>query len=61
MRPKGMAGLKEYVGKSDEIIDFIGDAEIMVTQLAPLSASMFARLPGSSWWPCRAADRSIST
>jgi D-3-phosphoglycerate dehydrogenase len=43
---EGMAGLKEYMGKADEIVDFIGDAEILVTQLAPLSASMFARLPG---------------
>jgi D-3-phosphoglycerate dehydrogenase len=42
---EGMAGLKEYMGKADEIVDFIGDAEIVVTQLAPLSASMFARLP----------------
>jgi D-3-phosphoglycerate dehydrogenase len=42
---EGMAGLKEYLGKADEIVDFIGDAEIVVTQLAPFSASMFARLP----------------
>lgn len=42
---EGMAGLKEYMGKADEIVDFIGDAEIMVTQLAPLSAQMIERLP----------------
>ena len=43
---EGMAGLKEYMGKADEIVDFIGDSEIMVTQLAPLSAQMIERLPG---------------
>jgi len=43
---EGMDGLKEYMGKADEIVEFIGDAEIMVTQLAPLSAAMFAQLPG---------------
>ena len=42
---KGLDGLKEYFGKPDEIVDFIGDAEIFVTQLAPLSEGMFARLP----------------
>ena len=41
----GMEGLKEYQGDSDTIVDHIGDAEIAVTQLAPLSASMIARLP----------------
>lgn len=43
---EGMDGLKEYMGKADEIVEFIDDAEIMVTQLAPLSAAMFAQLPG---------------
>jgi D-3-phosphoglycerate dehydrogenase len=42
---EGMAGLKEYMGKADEIVEFINDAEILVTQLAPLSASMLSRLP----------------
>lgn len=42
---EGMAGLKEYMGTADEIVDFVGDAEILVTQLAPLSADMFRRLP----------------
>lgn len=41
----GLDGLKEYFGKPDEVVDFIGEAEIFVTQLAPLSAPMFARLP----------------
>lgn len=41
----GMAGLREYQGDADEVTAFVGDAEIMVTQLAPLSASMMDRLP----------------
>ncbi|WP_026617837.1 2-hydroxyacid dehydrogenase [Ensifer aridi] len=42
---EGMDGLKEYLGKPDEIVRFIGDAEILVTQLAPLSRTMLADLP----------------
>lgn len=42
---EGMDGLKEYLGKPKEIIEFIGDAEILVTQLAPLSRAMFLELP----------------
>lgn len=42
----GMDGLKEYLGSADEIVDFIGDAEIFITQLAPLSRAMFERMPG---------------
>ncbi|MDX3925033.1 MAG: 2-hydroxyacid dehydrogenase [Shinella sp.] len=42
---EGMDGLKEYLGTADEIVDFIGDAEIFITQLAPLSRGMLARLP----------------
>lgn len=41
----GLDGLKEYFGDPDEVVDFIGDAEIFVTQLAPMSASMMDRLP----------------
>lgn len=41
----GMDGLKEYIGDADEICQFIGDAEILVTHLAPMSADMFSRLP----------------
>ncbi len=41
----GMAGLKEYFGQPDDIVDFIGDSEILVTHLAPLSRDMFHRLP----------------
>jgi D-3-phosphoglycerate dehydrogenase len=42
---KGLAGLKEYMGEPDEIVDFVGDAEIFVTHLAPLSGEMIERLP----------------
>mgnify|MGYP001243241859 CR=1 FL=1 len=42
---KGLDGLKEYFGDPDEVVEFIADAEIFVTQLAPLSRGMFERLP----------------
>lgn len=42
---EGLEGLKEYFGHPDDVVDFIGDAEIFVTQLAPLSSGMFERLP----------------
>ena len=42
---KGMDGLKEYMGSADDTIRMIGDAEILVTQLAPMSATMMDRLP----------------
>lgn len=41
----GLDGLKEYQGDPDTIVRFLGDAEVMVTQLAPLSAGMLDRLP----------------
>jgi D-3-phosphoglycerate dehydrogenase len=41
----GMEGLKEYQGDPDDIVRWIGDAEIVVTQLAPLSSTMLERLP----------------
>ncbi len=41
----GMEGLKEYFGRANEVIDFVGDAEILVTHLAPMSCGMFERLP----------------
>jgi len=40
-----LAGLKEYMGAPDEIVDFVGGSEILVTHLAPLSRQMLARLP----------------
>lgn len=42
----GMEGLKEYFGTADDVVEFIGDAAILVTQLAPMSRAMLERLPG---------------
>ena len=42
---EGMEGLKEYMGSADQVVALAGDAEILVTQLAPLSASIMDRLP----------------
>ena len=42
---EGMDGLKEYMGSADEVAALTGDAEILVTQLAPLSAGIMDRLP----------------
>jgi D-3-phosphoglycerate dehydrogenase / 2-oxoglutarate reductase len=42
---QGMDGLKEYMGSADEVVTLTGDAEILVTQLAPVSASIMDRLP----------------
>jgi D-3-phosphoglycerate dehydrogenase len=41
----GLDGLKEYMGDPDEIVGFVGDAQILVTHLAPVSAGMLDRLP----------------
>jgi D-3-phosphoglycerate dehydrogenase len=41
----GMEGLKEYLGGADEIVGYVGDASIVVTQLAPFSAAIMDRLP----------------
>ena len=45
-RVPGMEGLKEYMGTPDDIVARIGSAEILITHLAPLSATMMERLPG---------------
>jgi D-3-phosphoglycerate dehydrogenase / 2-oxoglutarate reductase len=42
---EGMAGLKEYMGSADEVVTLVGDAEIVVTQLAPFSADIMDRTP----------------
>ncbi len=42
----GMDGPKEYQGDAEAIVGFIGDAEIAITQLAPISAAMMERMPG---------------
>jgi D-3-phosphoglycerate dehydrogenase / 2-oxoglutarate reductase len=41
----GLEGLKEYMGDPDEIVEFVAEAEMFVTHLAPLSKSMLERLP----------------
>jgi D-3-phosphoglycerate dehydrogenase len=41
----GLNGLKEYQGDPDEIVRFVGDAEALVTHLAPVSAAMLERMP----------------
>ena len=41
----GLEGLKEYFGTPGGVVDFVGDAEILVTHLAPLPRSVFIRLP----------------
>ena len=41
----GMDNLKEYMGDPGEIVQFIDNAEILVTQLAPLSRGMLEQLP----------------
>lgn len=41
----GLAGLKEYQGDPDEVVRFVDGAEILVTQLAPVSDDMLARMP----------------
>jgi D-3-phosphoglycerate dehydrogenase / 2-oxoglutarate reductase len=41
----GLDGLKEYMGTPDEVVALTGEAELLVTHLAPLSAGIMARLP----------------
>ena len=41
----GMDGLKEYFGTAEDVLEFVGDAEIFVTHLAPLSRKMMEQLP----------------
>ena len=41
----GMDGLKEYFGAADDVVAFLGEAEILVTHLAPMSRGMLERLP----------------
>jgi D-3-phosphoglycerate dehydrogenase len=38
-------GLKEFVGRPQEIEPFIGEAEILINHLAPVTAGMLGRLP----------------
>ncbi len=41
----GLDGLKEYMGSPDQVVELTGDAEILVTQLVPVSAGILDRLP----------------
>ena len=41
----GMDGLKEYMGRPEDVMAHVGDAPVLVTHLAPLSAQMFAAMP----------------
>jgi D-3-phosphoglycerate dehydrogenase len=40
-----LAGLREFMGDPDAIAAFVGDAEILVNHLAPVTARMLDRLP----------------
>lgn len=42
---EGMDGLKEYQGSAEATLAMIGEADLLVTHLAPLSRSMFGQLP----------------
>lgn len=41
----GMDGLKEYFGTADGVIAFAEGAEVLVTHLAPMSRTVFEKLP----------------
>ncbi len=41
----GTIGVNEYVGDPGEIVRFIGDAEILINHLAPVTREMLPRLP----------------
>lgn len=40
-----LAGLREYLGDPKEMAEFIGEAEVLVNHLAPVTAGMLDRLP----------------
>ena len=40
-----LEGLKEFMGNPDDIERFIGDADILVNHLAPVTGAMLGRLP----------------
>lgn len=42
---EGMEGLREYFGTPAEVIDFVDDAELFVTHLAPVPRSVMEALP----------------
>ncbi|MCB1969204.1 MAG: 2-hydroxyacid dehydrogenase [Geminicoccaceae bacterium] len=40
-----LAGLREFLGEPDGIVEMIGNAEVLVTHLAPISDSILKRCP----------------
>jgi D-3-phosphoglycerate dehydrogenase / 2-oxoglutarate reductase len=42
---EGMEGLKEYMGTAEDVVRLGSGAEIIITQLAPFSASIMSALP----------------
>jgi len=38
-------GLKEYFGTADDVVDFIGASDVLVTHLAPVSRGMLEQMP----------------
>ena len=40
-----LKGLKEYLGEPAAMADFIGDADVLINHLAPVTAGMLDRLP----------------
>ena len=41
----GLKGLKEYLGEPDEVVAFIGGAQILINHLAPINGEILDRLP----------------
>lgn len=41
-----LGGVREFMGDPNALVDIIAGAEILVTQLAPVTAGMLERLPG---------------
>lgn len=41
----GLENLREYMGEPDAIAEFVGDAEVLVNHLAPVTRPMLDRLP----------------
>jgi D-3-phosphoglycerate dehydrogenase / 2-oxoglutarate reductase len=42
---EGMAGLKEYMGTAQQVIELASEAEILITHLAPVSQEVLEQLP----------------
>ena len=43
--PRGLQGLREYMGDPESVIEHVAAAPVLVTHLAPLSAGILDRLP----------------